>query len=278
MSGIITNKTEELKKENEVVKILIAMTKDRIGTDFDINKVEKSITEIFKELRKETTEKIIEGKDFKTKNCKCGKKMKIKEKVKKKVRGLVDYEIGRRSFHCPDCGIYEKPLDKKINCSGGFTKEIKEAIVLPGQRIPFEEASYFLEKLLGVEVSQETIQELTEKTGEKIFEDEKKGIQKCVTTDGHINSELVSNKEIIDETVYLQMDGSMVQTREEGWKEVRNGVIFKSKDNAKIDKHHKSILKKKYFSVFNEDQNSLELFKNRITHVAYEQKFQQYKR
>lgn len=68
----------------------------------------------------------------------------------------------------------------------------------------------------------------------------------------------------------------MVQTREDSWKEVRNGVLFKETDRCQIDKHHKVILKKQYFSIFNRRKDSLQAFKDRATQEAFDFNFHQY--
>ncbi len=74
--------------------------------------------------------------------------MSIKEKRSRKIVGLATYEIHRRIFYCPGCGCFERPLDQVLGLSGRFSFEIRKAMLLLGQRIPFQEASDYLDKLL----------------------------------------------------------------------------------------------------------------------------------
>ncbi len=70
--------------------------------------------------------------------------------------------------------------------------------------------------LLGVEVSDTTIYRLTDKAGEQITE----------IIDAPETREEIKLEE--GEVLYAQCDGSMLLTREEGWKEVKVGRVFKS--------------------------------------------------
>ncbi len=70
--------------------------------------------------------------------------------------------------------------------------------------------------LLGVEISDTTIYRLTDKVGEQIAE----------VIDAPKTREEIQLEQ--DEVLYAQCDGSMLLTREEGWKEVKLGRVFKS--------------------------------------------------
>ncbi len=74
------------------------------------------------------------------------------------------------------------------------------------------------------------------------------------------------------------MDGMMVQTREQGWKEIRNGTIFAEDQRVAMDKHHHWIQSKTCFSVFNRHKNSLEAFKRRATTEAYRFGFERFEK
>lgn len=70
--------------------------------------------------------------------------------------------------------------------------------------------------LLGVEVSDSTIYRLTDAVGKQIGE----------VIDSPETREQIDLLE--DENLYVQVDGSMLLTREAGWKEVKLGRVFKS--------------------------------------------------
>jgi hypothetical protein len=70
--------------------------------------------------------------------------------------------------------------------------------------------------LLGVDISDTTIYRLTDQLGEQV----------TPIIDAQETRAEIEVKE--DEILYVQYDGSMLLTREEGWKEVKLGRVFKS--------------------------------------------------
>ena len=70
--------------------------------------------------------------------------------------------------------------------------------------------------LLGVEVSDSTIYRLTDQVGQRITK---------IIDAPETREEIKLEK---DEIMYVQVDGSMLLTREEGWKETKLGRVFKS--------------------------------------------------
>ncbi|MBA2563592.1 MAG: UPF0236 family protein [Chitinophagaceae bacterium] len=93
---------------------------------------------------------------------------------------------------------------------------MQEKIVYVGQMDCYETCSEVLEKLAGVKVGGTQIYRLTDLYG--------KGVE------DRVNAERTLTPLKQDEVLYSQADGSMVLTREEGWKEVKVGRIFKSSD------------------------------------------------
>ncbi|HRN55953.1 MAG TPA: UPF0236 family protein [Niabella sp.] len=80
----------------------------------------------------------------------------------------------------------------------------------------YENCSEVLEKLAGVQVGATQIYRLTDLYG--------KGAQE------QVNAERTLTPLKQDEVLYVEADGSMLLTREEGWKEVKVGRFFKSSD------------------------------------------------
>ena len=151
--------------------------------------------------------------------------------------------------------------------------------------MPFKEASDYLEKLLKISVSEETIETYVKHIGKAISVDEKEMVSKTIDSDGYVKEKILKKEfsascESPKKTgaAYMQLDGTMVQTREEQWKEVRNGLIFSQKDMLQVDKHHKKIANKVYFSTFNHKDTSLQQFKNRATQVAHDFEFHRYEK
>ncbi len=94
-------------------------------------------------------------------------------------------------------------------------------MVYVGQMDCYEICSEVLEKLAGVKVGGTQIYRLTDLYG--------KGVE------DKVNAERTLTPLKQDEVLYSQADGSMVLTREEGWKEVKVGRIFKSSDCIHAD-------------------------------------------
>ena len=265
--------------EKKLIEMVIAKTLLITGDQVDINKLEFAMSEVLNSVREKATSQIIEMQDPKVCSCECGKKMIVINRPERTLIGLASYKIKRRTFYCEPCKKYSRPLDKQIG-KGRYSLEVKQAMILLGQRMPFQEASDYLEKLLKLSVSEQTIETYVKHVGRAIAESEKKTVLNMVGSDGYIKNwdqdqEPVS---LTPETqpkkkpgaAYLQLDGAMVHTREEGWKEVRNGLLFRAKDVAQTDKNHREILVKQYFTVFNNQDTSLQQFKDRATQAAYD--------
>lgn len=93
---------------------------------------------------------------------------------------------------------------------------LQEVVAYLGSDFVFEEASGLLEKLLGVDVSAKQIQKVSEHFGQLLE-------QEAQQMDSSVTSSLKTSQA---DYTYVQLDGSMVLTREEKWKEVKLGRIF----------------------------------------------------
>ena len=80
----------------------------------------------------------------------------------------------------------------------------------------YERSSQVAQKLLGVTVSDSTIYRLTDAVGESVKE----------VIDGDTCRDELALEE--EDLLYVQVDGSMLLTRSESWKEVKLGRVFKS--------------------------------------------------
>ncbi len=277
------NCTNLLEKES-LIQSLIEEISDKVlslvpdNFQENLDSLEGKLTPILNRVRSSVTEKYFHSKDCDHHPCRnCGGKMYFKEKLSRKIVGLSTYNIGRRSFHCRDCDLYERPLDNTLNLRGRFSLEIRKSMLLLGQRIPFQEASDYLEKLLGVQVSDQSILSLVESVGRKVHQEDQQMVR------GVLNKEGFIKKNSIDKAgkagaAYLQMDGMMVQTREEGWKEIRNGILFSDKKKIEVDKHHNWITELTCFSIFNRNKNSLEAFKRRTSAESHNFGFEHYEK
>jgi hypothetical protein len=94
-------------------------------------------------------------------------------------------------------------------------------MIYVGQMDCYENCSEVLEKLAKVQVGATQIYRLTDLYG--------KGVE------NKVNAERTLTPLKPNEVLYTQADGSMVLTREEGWKEVKVGRFFKSSDCIHAD-------------------------------------------
>jgi hypothetical protein len=100
---------------------------------------------------------------------------------------------------------------------------LQEKMVLAAQGNPYQESAELLEQLLGVAVSVMQLHRVLNTYGE-LLEQQKTASQMEEVVHPSVGE--VKPEEVI----YAQADGSMILTREEKWKEVKAGRLFKQSD------------------------------------------------
>lgn len=118
----------------------------------------------------------------------------------------------------------------------GISAKLQEVICLLGQGHVFEEGEKMLKELLGVDVSAKQIQRVSEKHGESLEQGYASGEKKPP----------VLKLKKTDEPVYIMFDGSMVFTREEGWKEMKVGRVFTEGACVDVKEGRREILQSQY--------------------------------
>lgn len=121
----------------------------------------------------------------------------------------------------------------------GISKRVQEFMCLLGQSVVYEESSELFEELLGIEISGPQIQRVCCHYGKAI--------------DSLINSNCESviprleprNKE---DFVYVMMDGSMIYTREDKWRELKLGRVFPQSQIVQIQKNRRQVMRSIYVS------------------------------
>lgn len=108
-------------------------------------------------------------------------------------------------------------------------------MVYAGQLDSYENSRDVLNKFLDVSVSETQVYRVTDTYGEQLGQKELSD-----------RSMPAARK---DETVYVELDGSMILTREEGWKEVKLSRVFKSTDYVEgVGKESGWITKSQYLA------------------------------
>jgi hypothetical protein len=96
-------------------------------------------------------------------------------------------------------------------------------LALMGALCPFEEAVHLIQKLSLVKVSANSSKEATEALGATIARDEQQALH---TAWASKQPALPPAPTAIPERLYVSMDGALVHTREEGWKEMKLGAFY----------------------------------------------------
>lgn len=105
-----------------------------------------------------------------------------------------------------------------------------------GQEMPFDRASEIYKLLTNNELSDKQIERLSHHYGQEV---------------ATVQAEELAKRPFKqdDELTYLMMDGSMVQVRDEGWREIKLGRIFKAKDCVQV-KERGEVLRGEYVCHF----------------------------
>lgn len=121
----------------------------------------------------------------------------------------------------------------------GISSKLQEVICLLAHSHVFEEGEEMLKELLGLDISAKQIQRVSEHYG---------GVLEIQAAD-YISSKEdapVLKLKTPQEPVYIMFDGSMVFTREEGWKEMKVGRIFTESSCVAIQEDRREILQSQY--------------------------------
>ncbi|MEO6550596.1 MAG: UPF0236 family protein [Ferruginibacter sp.] len=102
--------------------------------------------------------------------------------------------------------------------NNGFqiSPRLQELMVYAGQMDSYANCNEVINEFISVKVSSAQVYRVAEFYGSKL--------------EGTLNNERILEPVKKHEVLYAQADGSMIQTREDGWNEVKLGRIFKSSD------------------------------------------------
>ena len=121
----------------------------------------------------------------------------------------------------------------------GISSKLQEVTCLLAQDRVFEESEEILQTLLGVEMSAKQIQRLSEYYGGQLENAE------ADYQDYTLKVPMVKHTQN-DEPVYITMDGSMVYTREDDWKEMKVGRIYSEKSRVSIQEKRTAVMDSLY--------------------------------
>jgi len=156
-------------------------------------------------------------------------------------------DFTRHLVYCRRCEEGYAPFDRElgINEEHRVTKGLTEAVCDFAQRMgSFEEASYMLYKYLRIKISASMIQKISEGIGKKVYEKDKKEAEDLYKNQYKAISTIPENQK--RGRIYIEADGSMLLIREEGWKEIKLGMVFKDNKIINRDKERHIIIEKDY--------------------------------
>lgn len=111
-----------------------------------------------------------------------------------------------------------------------------EMMCYMGQQTVYEEAAEIMEKLSGVKTNGKQIERVCHHYGQKLENDNQ----------NHIKNQTPPEKYQQKETYYVMLDGCMLLTREESWKELKLCRIFSTKAQIEVNKNRKQISQSNY--------------------------------
>jgi hypothetical protein len=133
-----------------------------------------------------------------------------------------------------------------------MTSYLQEQVSYVGQKETFEEGSETLKRLTGIEVSNMQIQRVSEHYGQCIEE----ATEELLKEDSLPKQAQVDSSKI----TYGMTDGSMVLTKEDGWKEIKLGRVFNADENVPVTEERHWIKESKYCAYLGGFEQFLERF------------------
>ena len=241
----------------EVDRYFEAFENSSVQEGFDINAIEKLMGENqrkVKEALNEATSELAENVDAGKKNCpNCGNSLK-KPKINQPLQVKTMYgelRILRDYCYCRGCGYSEVPLDKTLGLTElphKMTREMMLEVAFYGQnQSSFADASAMIERALGMEINKETVREITESVGKRVFEADTLKAEHLISN----MHEIEAREEKDGRTLYIMTDGAAVNTRVEDengstWRENKTVIVFTNKDMIKRKDGGNIIINKEY--------------------------------
>lgn len=159
------------------------------------------------------------------------------------------------------------------------TPEMAVKIAFAGQMAPsFETAEKSFEYLAGLQISRSLIRQITEETGQKVYEQQMQRAEKTIAKPEEAVPSLLPHERRAG-TLYALVDGSQVNTRvkdQEGssWKEMKLGLVY-SDNNIITRKGGQSVLVDKEYVAYWGDVNG---FKKLVFEAAVNKGYGIYER
>lgn len=135
--------------------------------------------------------------------------------------GKVTYT--RAYYLCPNCKHGFAPVDKMLQaCAGSVSFALAQICALLSVQLPYEKSAELLTKLTLLDLAPNTVKGQTEQLAEEVVlheEDDLEKAQKWQVIE-------VKEEAQMPEHLYLSVDGTTVNVRDQGWKEIKLGAVY----------------------------------------------------
>lgn len=160
--------------------------------------------------------------------CPCGqiaKNPRLRSATVKTVLGPISFT--RPYYSCSACHHGVAPLDLQLGlCAGGISSGLDELLALLGAtEDSFVAAAAVLDKLTLVTVCSNTVRESTEQLGQLLQAHEQQLVATALET---TTPPLVRQPPA--PRMYVSMDGVLVHIRKQGWKELKLGCVYSTRE------------------------------------------------
>ncbi|GAC1538152.1 MAG: hypothetical protein NVS2B7_08920 [Herpetosiphon sp.] len=153
--------------------------------------------------------------------------------------------LQRPYYLCPACHHGFAPLDDQLGfCPGGVSAGLRELLALLGAQSVFADAVPLVERLSLVSVAPTTIQQATEELGRLIAAEEQHAVA-TLTAHGTLPTSSAPPQRL-----YVSMDGTMVHTHEEGWKEIKLGAVYTASPTPARQRPEEVVVRAQDFSFY----------------------------
>jgi len=182
--------------------------------------------EFEKILQEDTLTELTEPTQLNKIECKCGSFAKYKDLQTKRLRtGRTDIKIKRRHYFCPKCKTSYYPLDEKYGLKDirEFSPLMISIMAFLASKMSYAESQQTMKEILNIKISTTAVQNQSEKFGKEILEHKFDYIA-------------AENKDEILRMILL-LDGGMIHTGCQEYKEARLGVVIKYTAKSGINVH-----------------------------------------
>lgn len=156
--------------------------------------------------------------------CRCGRRALFKDWHESWIDTIVGAtRIKKAYYYCSRCQRGFSPLDEMLGVEGGRTAGVRRLISLAGVADSFEKGARILEEMAGVKVSDNTVERVSESSGEKAIEREEKGDEALLGEVWQRDS---------GQRMCVTVDGTTAQMRGY-WREFKVGAIYREAKESK---------------------------------------------